>query len=305
MPRAICCLLSLLLLTSLAFPAAAQPRRETEPSRPAAADRRVDLRPKFEKGQQLRYKMELNNISAPVGRGGRTAPADEMRSLVELGLLLRTVEVDDQGLATVDIVLESLKLRVQSPEMTAEYDSAAGGSKDDMIAMVLSPLVGTKMTAKIDREGNISGISGGEALAMLGQVGAPGAGGPPLQLFSSIFSIKKGSGLAEIGESWENQDVIESPLLGRFRMTTRHTLARMQGQDAVVQLRGQTQRDSQAGGGRVTIKDSSYSGQYLWDTRAGALKQMETTMTVNAVTDTGEEKVESRNESTVKVTRVK
>jgi hypothetical protein len=305
------------------IPSEQPPARERrgEPERPATAEREIDLRPRFEKGQQLRYTMEMTSSSSvvqpkprgPTGRrpGGAIAGSEEStRNKVEFGLLLRVMDVNPEREATVDIVLERIKFKSDGPDGVMEFDSSApAGSQDDLMTMMLGSIVGTTMTATIDRTGNIKSMTGGERLAALGQVGMPGAGdgtggGAGGGLFGSIFAPKAGRGFARIGESWENEDVIESGLLGKFRMNTKHTLRRMQGRDALLDVRGSYRLDSEAGGsGMAKIKDSSYSGNYTWDTQAGSLKQMNTTMVTTAEQTIGEETREIRSESAVKVTR--
>jgi hypothetical protein len=302
------------------IPSEQPPARERrgEPERPPTAEREVDLRPRFEKGQHLRYTMEMTSSSAvqpkqrgPMGRrpGGTAAGSEaNTRNKVEFGLLLRVMDVNSEREATVDIVLERIKFRSDGPEGVMEFDSTApAGSQDDLMTMMLGSIVGATMTATIDRTGNIKSITGGDRLAALGQVGMPGAGGGAGGgLFGPIFSPKAGRGFARIGESWENEDVIDSGLLGRFRLNTQHTLRRMQGRDAIVDIRGIYRLDSEAGGnGMAKIKDSSYSGHYAWDTQAGSLREMNTTMVTTAEQTIGEEMREIRSESAVKVTRGK
>lgn len=278
-----------------------------------ATERGIDLRPRFERGQEMRYRLELTNTSRIGGgpaapRRGQQPTAGEMKQKVEFGLLLRVKDVNKEGEAAVDMVLESLRLRIDALEGTVEFDSAApGGGGDEFIGAVLKSIVGTTMTATIDRSGNIQKVTGGEALAMLGQTGLPagGSGGAgPRQLFDQILSLKHHTGFAHVGETWENEDVIDSPLLGRMKLQTQHTLARMQGRDAVVNLRGRMMQDSASGTGRpVNIRHSEYSGNYVWDTAAGSLKELYTAMTVRAETTVGDETVETTNESAVRVSR--
>jgi hypothetical protein len=292
---------------------------------PAAQTGQIDLRPRFEPGQQIRYTLELNNTQSVVpkpvaspaaprprpGSPGTPSPEPATRSQVELGLLLRVRDVNQEREATVDIVLETIRMKIDGPDLTAEFDSTAKRpGQDDMVHMMLSSIVGTTMTATIDRTGNIRRITGGEQLTALGQVGMPGVGGGggggggAGGLFGPIFSPKSGPGLVRVGESWENVDVIDSGLLGRFHMTTRHTLQRMQGSDAIVEVRGQYRKDSETGGSSfAAIKDSSYSGNYTWDTQSGSLKQMNTAMVTRAEQTIGEQTHEIRSEAAVKVTR--
>jgi hypothetical protein len=303
---------SLIALGILGLPVFAQHQDDHVPADQEARHRGIDLRPKFEKGQQIRYRMEVKNTSSTVQPGtsprrARGQPTPDAESTVEFGLRLDVREVARDGVATVDMELESMKFRLDGPDMSLEFDSTRpSGSGDDMAAAILNSIAGTTMRLTIDRAGNITQITGGEGLAALGRIGAAAGGGSPLQLFDNIMSIKHATGFAEVGQSWENQDMIDSGLLGRLRMDTRHTLTRMQGRDAIVDIRGRTAQDSEgARTGHVTIRDAAYTGRYVWDTGAGSLKQMDASMSVRAETNIGEESAETRSETTVKITKVR
>lgn len=331
--RSTCAAAICTLLCSTGSIAQGQPphrdREETRPPARAPQQGGVDLRPKFEVNQQLRYTLVLTNSSwgaHPVGRNPATPgqrnrrpaqtpqqarPTDpDARSNVEFGLLLRTRDVTE-GIATVDMTLETVKIKIQAQEMEIEFDSTAkGGGQEgggDMMAMAMQSIVGTTMTLKVDSNGNIKSISGGEGLAAVGQLGAQGAGNAG-DLFGNIFTVKGTAGFASVGESWETESVVDSGLLNRFRITTRYTLSRMQGRDAVITMRGRYAIDSEGGGaapsqGQATIKESNYSGNYIWDTASGSLKEMNSSMTAVAEANVGDETIETRNESVIKVTR--
>jgi hypothetical protein len=314
-----------------------QPARERAPERGGL----IDLRPKWEKGQQVRYALELRNASTDdlkkpptpgQPRGGRNAAPgrtgagagggaglrdNESRSRVELGLLFTVKEVNPDKVATVDLTIERLKLAVATPVSDLEFDSTragkagpAGTGEDDVIAMALKPIVGTTMTMTVDRDGTIRSITGGEALALLGGItpgaaAAAGSGGMP-QLFGPIFSGRPAKGEARIGESWEYDDGLQTGLIGDLKMRTTHTLTGLRGSDAVITIRGQIEPRTEApGSSAFQVKDSSYSGQYLWDTGRGQLSQMETTMTVRLDGKSGDQDMSTRNEATVRITRTR
>ncbi len=97
-------------------PAAAEP----PPARPGAAPR-VDLRPKFRPGQQIRYTMVLNSQN-------QTAAPDlpeleqKQKLKEEIGLVMKVVESSADG-ATVQLVYETMKVSLDSGDVKAEYDS--------------------------------------------------------------------------------------------------------------------------------------------------------------------------------------
>jgi hypothetical protein len=306
----------------------------------AAAQQRsgeIDLRPKFEKGQEIRYQLEMvsstrNDSAARPARPGAApgrpqpkqppSPPDERLDILDLGampersqssttmgLVMRVTEVSPEGIATVDMVFESMKFRTTVGEEVFEFDSAAPKRPGDQdpIAMLLIPIVGTRVTLTVDRNGNITQATGGEALAMLGQVisGAPGGGQGAAKLFGPIFSAHPTKGVAKMGESWEHSDRVQTGLLGDFKMTTRHTLRGLQGRDAIVAISGRVEPESeQPREGGFQIQNSSYNGSYVWDTVKGQLSRMESSMSVRLTGNVGSQPLDSRNESTVKITRI-
>jgi hypothetical protein len=284
----------------------------------------IDLRPKWEKGQQVRYTLELKNASlndakpaAPRARPGTRQPPkagqpslrdNESRSTVQMGLVFKVKEVSPEKEATVDVTIDRLKLSTLTPDGEVEFDSSkpAKGAEDDLIGQAFKSIVGTTMTMTVDRDGTIKQVTGGEGLALLGGVGG-GAGGAPgtAQLFGPIFSGRPAKGQARIGESWDYDDALTTGLLGDFKMKVRHTLTGLRGSDAVVTIRGQIDPKTEApGSSAFQVKDSNYNGQYLWDTTKGQLKSMETSMSVRLDGKTGDnQELATRNEATVKITR--
>lgn len=345
-PRRWSCLAALIVAAASAAPA--QPPREKDllppppeknpekgTERPRKPDSRpdptnlVDLRPKFEKGQVIRFKLEMSSgtrqtpvkgqqpARQPTPRPSQRQPsstpdtgATDMNSVVEMGLKLKVADVSAESGATVDMTIDTLRVSIKGQGVTADYDSTKPPKPgaDDMTASLFKSIVGTTMTLKVDHEGNITSVTGGEALAALGQMGGSsgGGGGGAGQLFGSIFSLHKVTGKAAVGESWENKDTIESPLLGRFKMITKHTLARLSGRDAYIDLHGRLESDSEAPGQEpFTIKSSRHDGQYVWDTGAGMLRQMTSTMSNEIQARPGEEETLTRSESRLSISRQK
>lgn len=272
--------------------------------------RRVDLRPKFVQGQSVRLKMNVTNTSTPVVPSPTRPPPtttrpDQMRSKMELGLALKVKSVSETREATVDLVFDTIKVSTHTKDQDIEFDSAKPNKDgDDIAGLLFQNLAGSTLTLKVDRDGNITSVSGGEAFGALGQF--LGNGGGAGELFGPLFSIKKGNGTVSIGESWEDVDQIDNALLGKFKMTTRNTLRGVVGTDAMVDVVGKIEPPSEAPqDGVAQIKTSQFGGKYSWDTTLGMLKQLDSTMTVNMETTVGGVKTTTRNESVMKVIRVR
>jgi len=275
----------------------------------------VDLRPKFVVGQQTRFVMEVTNTSTPVGAATKPTtvrprpgtdprtPAGQTKSKIEFGLLMKVKEGGGTDGATVDVVFERIKVSTTGEDGTVEFDSTKPQQGEgDLVGILMGQLVGTTLTMKVDPSGNITSISGGESFSMLGQF--MGGGGGAGSLFGPIVNMKKGGGKVAVGESWENEDVVNTGLMGGFKMVTRHTLRSAVGGDAKVDMTGRMVASSEAGSGTVAqLKNSKYTGSYVWDTKGGMLKQMDSSMSVEMETSVEDRPVLTRNESTMKVRR--
>lgn len=299
----------------------------------ARAENRIDLRPRFERGQSIKLKMEVMNSSQtpaievdplddpdqpkrpqqpPKNRKPNSKPEMETStSKIDFGIVMNVKDVTEAGVATVDMVFQTVKVSIDGPGMKEEFDSTkpAQPSKTgevDVTGTVLRPLVGSTFTMQVDRSGNITSVTGGDGFAMLGQVmpGAGGGGSLP-QVFGPIFTMKKGDGFASVGESWENVDKLNSGLMGEFKMITKHTLQSMSGKDARLDLKGRMEAGSMApGSSTFQIKDSSYSGRYTWDTAKGMIKEMQTKLSTTISHQLQGSPVDVTSETSMKVTRV-
>lgn len=245
----------------------------------------VDLRPRWEKGQELRYRMELNidGKARIPGMDGEQAQT----SVQDIGLLLRVRDIAPDGGATLEVVYESLKFSMKSDAMDVRFDSSTPAQADNPYDAFLRPIVGVTLTVAMDKDGNITSVSGGEGLAS----------GPAAQFagqftsadvvrnfFGPIMTVRKGSGRANVGDTWVNQSTMGGPL-GRFNTSITHTLASHRGGRAQIDLRGTTTLDGSAGNPAgipsIAITDSSLTGKAMWNTETGQLESMETRQQLN------------------------
>jgi len=157
---------------------------------------------------------------------------------------------------------------------------------------------------RVDRSGNITSITGGDAFTSLGQfVGGSGRAG---DLFGPLMSIRHGNGMVAVGESWEDVDRIDNSMLGRFKMSTRHTLRSVSGRDAQLDMVGKIELDTESGSdSSFQVKESSYSGRYSWDLDLGLLRQLDSTMRLQIDSKGAGTPASTRSETVMKVTRAR
>lgn len=313
---------------------AAEPPPAT--TRESTSGREVNLRPKFRKGDQTRFIMVIDSTGVtraadapapaskdrPDSRKPAKAPArdktsdktsdktgdragdkaEEQAMKQELGLLLRVKEADPEKGATIELVYESLKVDLRSPDMDVTFDSTKKPAKpatktgpdpsagmpteQDMIEAMLRPMVGTTITMQVDADGNITSSSGGSALSMAGMLSAvngltgsslPGAGTGGDAL-GSLFTVAKGHASAAVGESWTTSDSLDNSLIGSFKITNKTTLKSHARGLAQLAFAGRLEPGTQASPGLLSgtaqVKESDFTGDAAWDTERGMLKTM-------------------------------
>lgn len=282
---------------------------------PPARAQPVDLRPRWETGQQHRFRMELSSATS-LNLTGEKGGDDKRSIKQDIAFRLRVVEARPEADSTIELIYDSIKVSMDTGEGKGSFDStkSGGASKpptegEKTLESLFKPLVGAKLTLLIDPAGNITSVTGGEAF-LPGEVTANlTQKGEIANLLGGIFSPRKGTGRASVGETWENEDVIESPLIGRVRMSTRHTLKSASAREALVSIDGTIRTDSEAPEAPYSIRDGVYKGSYAWGLSEGMLRRMESTQAYKVQGDLGglgsggAEPVIMTNDVTLKVTR--
>jgi hypothetical protein len=263
---------------------------------------KVDLRPKFEKGAETKYVMQIEALGSTSAGSG-----NEQKQIikVELGLRLRTVDVQPEEGATVELVYDTVRMSMTGEGMDVDFDSTKPAKADDPIAGALKEMVGATLVLDVDEAGNITRVSGGQKLGAMGAMLT--AGQKPKEAFGNLLSLQHGSGLVAVGESWTNEDVFEQSMIGRFRMVTKHTLRSARGGLANVLVTGRIEPVSQSDTQLlpIQISDSKYEGSYVWDTRRGQLQSMTTEQSSTIEAEVAGSKLVQKSRSIVKVKRVR
>ncbi|MBI1191455.1 MAG: hypothetical protein GC200_12340 [Tepidisphaera sp.] len=233
----------------------------------------VDLRPKFKKGEEIRFTLNLDSSGKQVVPG--TTDQTSSSTSQQIGLLLRVRDANPETGASLDLVYESFKMNVKAPTGDVSFDSSKPADKDDPTDQVLRSIVGLTLKVKVNADGDITSVEGGGdglAGALAGQfTGADMIKG----VFGPVFSVKPGKPKAAVGESWTTEDVLQGGAAStRVKMT--HTLKSVQGSNANIDIKGTVTIDPSSGAMKAAVKESSVSGRAVWDIESGMLARLET-----------------------------
>lgn len=267
------------------------PAKSTPP--PATAGR-IDLRPKWELGQVVRYTMkQTSDQQTPNAED----PKDPHKSRLEqtVGLKMTAKAVDAQtGEATVEIVYETVKAKLDGGIANVDFDSTRPAPKtpkkpadpldeiDNLVADQFKQMVGTTITMKVARDGRITSTTGGESLSptMIPGLAIPAAEAMK-HLGGLIGPITTNStpgfdGLARIGDRWTHRDQLDVGPIGGLDLTTTYDLRTHAASVAKVYFKGHADGNRSSGQPQpVGLDSSDYSGLYAWDTRRGQLAHCE------------------------------
>lgn len=263
--------------------------------------------------------------AVPGKRGGPAAkqpPAEQrVSSTTELTLVFRPTRVDDTG-ASVDVIIDAIRATRKGGDADDTFDSSrpatqpgkkpsgkpsnpktapGGPDADAMIEQLMAeqslesqmrPLVGEKMTLRLDADGDVVEVQGGErlvaalspmsgGLASLGDLTGAGDSNNAKDIFKSIVG-GPGKPKARVGESWDSTTQLDMAILGPMRMRTQSTLSSFRGGVAQIDMRGGLEPRSESGdnaAGRKASKsqpavDVNYSGSCLWDSEDGFVRSM-------------------------------
>lgn len=269
------------------------------PAAPAHPQRegKVDLRPKYELGDVTRYTMkQVMDQVIP----NQEDPKDPNKTHQErtVGLKMTTKAVDKEtGEATVEIVYETVKAKIDGPLGVVDFDSTKPAPKGPPQKKSSDPLdalndaalesfkktVGAKMTMKVAKDGRITSITGGESLAPDIVPGVTAAWGDAMKQLGGLFGpISSNStagfdGTARVGERWTHRDSLTVGPLGGLDMTTTYDLRSAQGNIAKVYFNGHVEKKSSGdpASSLVGVDDASHNGMYSWDTKRGQLVRCE------------------------------
>lgn len=271
------------------------------------AKKKVDLRPKFKKGDKHRFNFKLDQKTTQdlpeVGKSEQAVTQD-------FDLSLTVKESDPEKGATLELKYERIKMSLGGDvfgDLSFDSSKPVADDANNPAAAIFRPIVGVTLTVETDPNGMITKVSGGESLGMTGAAGMAGAfTGADLikNMWGPILSGNRGGAEAAVGESWTNDTEIASPM-GKVRLKITSTLKSHTGGKAAIDMDGSFVLDgSSAAVPGITVKDSGLSGRAVWDTELGIVSTIDMTQKLKTERSAGGQTVSTVIDSTSKVTRL-
>ena len=287
---------------------------------PAADPAKADLRRKLEVGESHRYALVIDSsmsISSPA-----MAELKQNQTVKQsIDFTLTVKELDPEKGATLEVVYDAVKFNIDSANFKGEFDSATpapepgteGAAADEAAKAAeeaLRPVVGTVVTVTLDPSGKVTEVEGGDALGGIGVWGQVASQFREREIVSSfiepILNTRNEKGEAAIGDTWTYIDALPESPLGSFRIVTDHTLDSIAADDATVTLSGKIESVTTPDGADepgFTIKESTNTGTYVWDTKAGVLKRLKQDQSVTMSAEMQGMPMNIDNTTTIQITR--
>ena len=233
-------------------PAPKQPTREEPRDSSRNRSGKVDLRPKFKKGEKHTFRMVLDSTTRDEASKNKSADKSSQTMRQEMVLSLKTVDVTETG-AVADLTYESIKMKGETGPLKVDFDSTKKADPEDPIDSVMRGVVGLTLRLNFDQDGNISSVNpvegGGstpgmpDITSMLSGAGGGGMGGSfggadiIKGMFGPIVAPSKGNNQVSVGESWTNETQMNGGL-GGFGITTKNTLTSVSNGKATIDMKG-------------------------------------------------------------------
>lgn len=275
----------------------------------------IDLRPKFQQGDQFRYEMRVERSQEVNG----SMPIEiENQSVMTLGLRFDVKSVDEDGGAEVLLTIDRVSATTDGDLGEHEWDSVTNpaGDPDNKIVRGLRRLFQAEIPLTFDRDGNITHMVGLDDMLdprVLATVSQDVRSWNVRNRIGRIFSIAKSDNKASVGETWEHEDVLPPSNLGVFHIRTENKLVSHEDGLAKVEFTGEVHLDAElphpeTGEFNKTgfeLRSSDVEGHYVWNTELGRLDNMVFTVDqVSTGAAMGADFVRFDTESTVTITAI-
>ncbi len=239
----------------------------------------ANLGPTFVKGSTAKY--ELTNKARQLIQ----SPQGDITINVESTLVIacEVTAVSNEG-ATVRATIEGIKSTLESPMLSATFDSVAPLESDasSQIAAFVRPVIGQSFTVQFDATGSNADVDGVDQLIPDGPAGqlvaqAIGANGLGTAVVG-FYVLKDGLEPVEVGAEWSDKQDAPAPPLGVISIVTNSKLDGIESGVARVVVNGKASfvPDPAAvqQGMSMAIDESTIDGVVSWNTDTDMLQHL-------------------------------
>ena len=251
------------------------------PALARAEGEKVDLKPHFEVGQTLTYKIEASTEGVRHSPDGQPATQKASQELT----ITRKVTAVDEKSATVELTITHMKLKGETQSFKVDYDSDKPDAENaqNPVAQQFKGVIGKPMTLTVGLDGEVKDLKTPEGMG-------PNPLGPPDAVknqFSPLFRVKRGDPLTEVGSSWKTEDEQGAGGLGVMIISAEAKLESVKDSVADVKIEGTMKPKDPAALPNLEFKNSSLKGGYAWDVKRGITKAYTVTqkMTISGMLD--------------------
>lgn len=236
---------------------------------------KVDLKPKFVVGQELRYSIDQNSdaVMKQAAPGAEGEAKENKVTQHQLMIVSRkTVSVSETG-AQVEMTVQRVSLKAKVPagaDLNFDSDDPAEKDVNNPLAMQWRPLIGKVYTFEVGLDGDIKSVKVPQGVFIMNSPEGVKSS------FAPLFRIRPGEPLTAVGESWtQNDDIATGGAMGNMVSEAHVTLKEVKDDTARISFDGRVRYKDQGAAQAMDIKDGTISGETRWDLKAGNLQSLE------------------------------
>jgi len=278
----------------------------------AAEPQKVSLQPTFTPGYESKVIMETKrSVTLEVDMPDGTKQDRTTSGQHTIELLYKVARSDATG-ATVTLRVDRIDFSAESLRGNFAWKSTDPRSPGDASNRALStmkPALGATITIDLDSKGNITRVENGGVAIPPGDlsdfINIVVGTADVRNRWSSILSPRKDEQTATVGETWSGEEKLTKPPFGIFIASTNYTLKSANEEQAVITMDGKFSLEAAPDAPQklFDVKESSLTGELVWDRTVGMFKSYEATQRV-ALKGTGQGfSMGQRTETSVKIRR--
>jgi hypothetical protein len=246
------------------------------------AQDKIELRWKWQKGQELVYKSSNKTL---MEFGGQ--PIDQQMGYT---YSMTVTDVSDGGEATIQVKYLAVVAKGVGPAGEFDYDSEKDKeAPKEGAAALQARMIGQSYTMKMNAQGRVTEVKGYDKVLEAMMKGVGDEAGPMKAQLKQLFNndVAKGmmqrqvppfpEGRVGKGDSWTNDFVVKMPMVGGLKFAMKAKLAELQddsatiAQDVQVGMVGAEENSDNPLAGLMEIKNGAVKGTAVFSTAKGCM----------------------------------